>query len=110
MWVWIYWRPRGSPFSVPLPWWLVFPQPDPNSGYVPLAPGPIEAILAMAVVAVYCYIAVAWALCYIRLGVVRGFGTVRNVVRLPVGHHHGSKQSFGRDLQAVFSARPGCRQ
>ena len=79
--MWIYWRPRRSPFSVPLHWWLVFPQPDRNSGYLPLAPGPIEVILAMVVVVVYCYIAVAWALCYIRLGIMRVIGTIRSVPR-----------------------------
>ena len=70
--MWIYWQPGGSPFSVPLPWWLVFPQPDQNSGQLPLAPGPIEVILAVVMIAVYCYIGLAWAMCYIRLGIVRG--------------------------------------
>jgi hypothetical protein len=75
--MWVYWQPRGSPVSVPLPWWLAYPQPNQNSGYVPLVPGPIEVILAMVAITIYCYIGLAWALCYIRLGVVRGIGTIR---------------------------------
>lgn len=78
--MWIYWRPRGSPFGVPLPWWLPLTGASPDS---PLAaPGPIEVILAMVIIAVYCYIGLAWALCYIRLGIARAIGAIRNVVQL----------------------------
>jgi hypothetical protein len=42
-----------------------------------LSPAPTEAILAVVVIAIYCYIGLAWALCYIRLAVVRGMGTIR---------------------------------
>ena len=36
----------------------------------------------MVVIAIYCYVGLAWALCYIRLGIVRRIGTLRNVARL----------------------------
>ena len=74
--MWIYWRPRGSPFSVPLPWWLPLSGSDPY--VVPPAPGPIEVILAAVMIAAYCYVGLAWALCYIRLGIVRGTGAIGN--------------------------------
>lgn len=75
--MWVYWRPRGSRYDVPLPWWLAFPAPNPNAGYVQLVPSPIEVIWAVVVISIYLYLGVAWALSYMGLGITRGIGTIR---------------------------------
>ena len=44
----------------------------------PVRPGgPTEVILTVVMIAVYCYISLARARCYVRLGIVRGTGAIR---------------------------------
>jgi hypothetical protein len=71
--MWVYWQPRGGPAKVRVPWWLALSGP----GEVSPIPGPVEAIVAVVVIAISCYIGLAWALCYVRLGIVRGTGAIR---------------------------------
>lgn len=76
----IYWRPRGGPLRVQLPWWLPLvgpPTPEALAG-----PGPIEVVPTVVVLAVYLHVGMTRALWYVGLGLQRGIGAIRNVVRL----------------------------